>query len=888
MSAAAVLKAASGGASRRLVQTVAIFLVLAASAAAGTLGLTLSTNANAQFLGAFARQHGADLALSIDASKVTAVDLARTRRLPGVTDAAGPYPETYISLAGSGPAASSSAERHGSGIHARTPVTVTPRTPVGRSPQRSSTTTQPSADSGVSGRLIPGGQVNPIAEYPGEGISVAGRASMGGPLDDLILLNGRWATRPGEIVLSHDRPVPAEPGATVTVTSAPGKPKLKVVGIATSVSSADLAWVMPSQLAALRPVNEPALEQMLYTFQRASTPQQIDADVAELQHALPARAVINSVSWLETASKLASIQDINTPFAVAFALIALVLAVLITASVAAAAVVASYRRIGVLKSIGFTPAQIATTYLVQIGIPALAGALAGTLLGNRWVLPLLNGGPGAAAAVPFWINVTVPLALLALTGLAALVPALRAARLSTVQTIVAAQTPRAGHGYAAHRFAGKLAVPRSVSLGLAAAFTRPARSALTLAAVTFGLTAVVLAVGLDSSIAKIDSATTQTLRSVLIGGGVPPHVHTLTPRQQRTIVATLRAQPGTLGYVDEADATASTPGVGPRVPVTAFQGNAAGLGWDITSGTWFTRPGQVVVNTAQPGTAHLAVGQTIHMTRRRQDPHRADHRGGLRPGTAPGGRHSVHQPADPRERRHSPSHHPVRGRRHAREPAELPSIAPASARARLQRQHPQSRIRHRTEPQQPRRGRLRAHRHLADAAADDHHRGTGRSRRAELRADAHPRAYPRPWDIQGTRDDPAANDPHDRLLGRRSRHHRHHHRAAHRDSPPGSRLTRHRQNPGHTHHSRRHARLHHRQPRTTRPRRPWHRPHRRARPSKLGCHLENNNRATRRITSRIRQKRQKAPPDQARAASPIPRSPRPSPSEAAARPRCPL
>ena len=614
MSAAAVLKAASGGASRRLVQTVAIFLVLAASAAAGTLGLTLSTNANAQFLGAFARQHGADLALSIDASKVTAVDLARTRRLPGVTDAAGPYPETYISLAGSGPAASSSAERHGSGIHARTPVTVTPSTPVGRSPQRSSTTTQPSADSGVSGRLIPDGQVNPIAEYPGEGISVAGRASMGGPLDDLILLNGRWATRPGEIVLSHDRPVPAEPGATVTVTSAPGKPKLKVVGIATSVSSADLAWVVPSQLAALRPVNEPALEQMLYTFQRASTPQQIDADVAELQHALPARAVINSVSWLETASKLASIQDINTPFAVAFALIALVLAVLITASVAAAAVVASYRRIGVLKSIGFTPAQIATTYLVQIGIPALAGALAGTLLGNRWVLPLLNGGPGAAAGVPFWINVTVPLALLALTGLAALVPALRAARLSTVQTIVAAQTPRAGHGYAAHRFAGKLAVPRSVSLGLAVAFTRPARSALTLAAVTFGLTAVVLAVGLDSSIAKIDSATTQTLRSVLIGGGVPPHVHTLTPRQQRTIVATLRAQPGTLGYVDEADATASTPGVGPRVPVTAFQGNAAGLGWDITSGTWFTRPGQVVVNTAQPGTAHLAVGQTIHMT----------------------------------------------------------------------------------------------------------------------------------------------------------------------------------------------------------------------------------------------------------------------------------
>ena len=70
-----------------------------------------------------------------------------------------------------------------------------------------------------------------------------------------------------------------------------------------------------------------------------------------------------------------------------FAVIGLVLAVLITASVVSAAVVASYRRIGVLKSIGFTPAQVAAAYLAQIGIPALAGAIAGTVLGNVWVLP---------------------------------------------------------------------------------------------------------------------------------------------------------------------------------------------------------------------------------------------------------------------------------------------------------------------------------------------------------------------------------------------------------------------------------------------------------------------------------------------------------------------
>ena len=96
----AVLTAAKGGAARRLVQTMVIFLVLAAAAAAGTLGLTLATNANAQFLGAFTSQHGAHLAVTVDAAKVTPAQLARTAHLPGVTRAAGPYPETAVFLAG--------------------------------------------------------------------------------------------------------------------------------------------------------------------------------------------------------------------------------------------------------------------------------------------------------------------------------------------------------------------------------------------------------------------------------------------------------------------------------------------------------------------------------------------------------------------------------------------------------------------------------------------------------------------------------------------------------------------------------------------------------------------------------------------------------------------
>jgi hypothetical protein len=112
---------------------------------------------------------------------------------------------------------------------------------------------------------------------------------------------------------------------------------------------------------------------MAYTFRDAATPAQISADLRELRAALPAGAIVTYASWLNTELVWESAGGSVSPFLVAFAAIALVLAVLIVAIVAAAAVAASYRRIGVLKSIGFTPAQVAATYLAQLGIPALAG-----------------------------------------------------------------------------------------------------------------------------------------------------------------------------------------------------------------------------------------------------------------------------------------------------------------------------------------------------------------------------------------------------------------------------------------------------------------------------------------------------------------------------------
>ncbi|HCU92665.1 MAG TPA: hypothetical protein DHU96_07940 [Actinobacteria bacterium] len=78
----------------------------------------------------------------------------------------------------------------------------------------------------------------------------------------------------------------------------------------------------------------------------------------------------------------------------------------------------------------------------QLGISALAGAVAGTALGNVWVLPLIKERSlfKVTAAVPAWITITVPAGMVALAGLAiaaagALGPAIWAATSRTTTAL---------------------------------------------------------------------------------------------------------------------------------------------------------------------------------------------------------------------------------------------------------------------------------------------------------------------------------------------------------------------------------------------------------------------------------------------------------------------
>jgi len=584
-----VTRAAAGGLTRRRVQTTVVGLVLLVSTGACVLALALVADSSTPFDHAFAAQRGAHVLAVVNPARASAADLAATRRLPEVTAAAGPFGE----------------------------VTVTPKF---------------TGPDGAQGQMSP--------------MLVAGRASPGGPVDDLALQSGRWADGPGQLVLASD-PSPGlnvsmPLGTRLTMSGAAGKVTLTIVGIADSVDSSAGGWVLPGEVAKLRAPGTPPAAQIQYRFRDAGSAAAIRADVAAVAGALPAGTVTGTQSYLAIKAQEKSNIAPFVPFVVAFAVLSLVLSTLIVANVVSGAVVAGYRRIGVLKSIGFSPGQVVAAYTGQAMVPAAAGCLGGVVLGNLLAAPVLGQtadvyGVGSLH-VPAWVDLAVPLAMCCLAAISAVLPALRAGRYSAVQAIAAGRAPRAGRGHTAHRVLGRLALPRPVTIGLAAPFARPARTAITLTAVLLGATAVTFAVGLSASLNRVAdglshasaeqvqvfvptggpggvrilkrSATAETAGPVRAGSSAQAKLPT-PAEAERTVTTALRAQPGTLRYVAQASQTISVTGLSQQAGLTAFQGDAAWTGYAMISGHWYTGPGQAVVGTGFLNDTGKSVGDTV-------------------------------------------------------------------------------------------------------------------------------------------------------------------------------------------------------------------------------------------------------------------------------------
>lgn len=546
----AVWVAARGAVRRRRLQTAVIGLVLFVCAATIVIALSQITASANPFASAFGAQDGAHLIAAFDSMRVSDARLRQTARRPGVTAAAGPFAEAVVNVTGS------------AGYHPQGP-----------------------------GPALP----SPVQPGP---LTVVGRAGPGGPVDHLNLWLGHWATAPGQIVVDLPSTYQISPqflGSSLTLS---GGQTLTVVGVAYSVSQSAGGWVAPAGITALHP----DATQMLYRFASAASAAQLKQDLATVTAGLLPGALVSAQSYLTTEQAYASALGIYVPLLLAFGIIALAVAVLIVANVISGAVVSGYRHIGILKATGYTPNQVTAVYLVMIGIPALTGTVLGVAAGTALAVPfagIAEQGLGSQGSVISPLADIITLAgLLTLVALTALGSALRARRLPAARAISAGSTPASGRAVRIQRLLAGTRLPRAVSLGLGLPFARPARTALTLAAMVLGVLTATMCTGLTSTAISYGALEEgHDSYQVTVTTGQPGQNQSPSSPDTEATQALLQSLPGAAHVDASLETSARLVGSTQSVFVNFVRGNI-NLGGPIVKGHWIDGPGQAV---APPG-----------------------------------------------------------------------------------------------------------------------------------------------------------------------------------------------------------------------------------------------------------------------------------------------
>ncbi len=556
----AVITKALADVRRHRLQTLVVFVISGLAMTVGAMGGTLLVQSSSPYDRAFSDLAGPHVVVVFDGRKLAQDQVAATATVPGVTGTAGPWVVASIPF--------------------------------------EKGTTHLSVTSSFNSQTA---------------LTVLGRDSPDGPLDRVDVVRGRWVRSPGEIVVTRtfaDQNSLAL-GDRLTALATPGKPVLTVVGEAVDVDPRpDRAWVWTDQVASLTPVDMPPLYQMSYRFRSASNRGDIRADVSALKAAVPAGAVTAYVSYLDSRDNFNFTTSLVLTFLLAFAAMALTSVAVIVSNVVTGAVLSSYRDIGIVKAIGFTPRQVVGVFVLAMLIPALAAGVIAVPLGALASKPLLDQAaaamslPAPSPVVP-WIDLLALTLGLAVVAAAATLPAWRAGRLSAVAAIVSGTAPSGRWSASLHGRLGWWRLPRSLVMGIGDAFAQPVRGGLTAIAILVGVATLVFASGLYSAIIRFNelfgpaNASARQVTASRFGGFSDANTMTL-----------LQGQPETDAVVGYKQVEGEVPGQPDPIALTVFRGDSTRLGYNLERGRWFAGAGEGVIGSVfNPN--HWVVGQTV-------------------------------------------------------------------------------------------------------------------------------------------------------------------------------------------------------------------------------------------------------------------------------------
>ena len=466
---------------RRRVEAALLLLAIMAATATLTLGLVIRDAASDPYESTREATNGPDVVASVEHSAGLS-GLQELATAPGIIDHSGPYPVTAAELQASG---------RTSDVQA-----------VGRD-AGSASVDQPAV---TQGRWVSDGGVVVEAAFANAFDIRVG---------DLITLDGR----PFEVVgVAVTAAMPPYPAASCLMPCMVGSVPAEELpeGI---LRNPGLVWLTQADVQGLA-TDSGALSYLMNLKL---------AEPSEAQAFVDARLSTNLASpllqaWpqiLDEATELARDAQIVL---VAGAWLLGLLAVASVAVLVGGRMADQTRRVGLLKAVGGTPGLVAAVLLAEYVVVAIVAAVAGLTIGSL-VAPLLTesnaGLIGSVGAPPITIStvgVVIGVAL-AVAGFATFVPALRAARTSTVHALADSARPPQRRGWLI-AISARLPVPLLLALRVAA--RRPRRIVLGTVSIAITVSGMVVALVLNAFLSNqpltcgYNGARAELLREVLL------------------------------------------------------------------------------------------------------------------------------------------------------------------------------------------------------------------------------------------------------------------------------------------------------------------------------------------------------------------------------------
>ena len=431
-----------------------------------------------------------------------------------------------------------------------------------------------------------------------------------------VLSQGRWlaAAAPAGIVLeaSLAQAIHAGDGSVIVLDGLDGNSaRVHVTGVAATSDQGfypdqtpGLVWVRSGLLRQVEPITRHTQEMVGL---RISNPAATGFVVQQIVTQLGSRQVVSVTTWQQVEQSMARRDPLLGLLLALFGLVALGAAVLAIMNATGGRVLLQLQDLAMLKTLGFTPAQIAGTIVAEhaaLGVAGIAVGLAAARVLSAVLLGGLHGVLAAATPVPAAWAALIACGTELAVVLATAVPGWRAGRVSPV-TAVRPPPPR-GRLSRLARAALESRLPPAIVLGARAAFVRRLPAALTIGGLAVPMLMITIGLGFWSTLDNVQQhpADIGLAAALTVSPGAESAAQAWHQvAADREVTAVYRC----------VKVTALLPGETTTITTLGMGTSGRPYPFHVAQGRLYRQPGEAVASQGLLDLSHLRVGDFIRM-----------------------------------------------------------------------------------------------------------------------------------------------------------------------------------------------------------------------------------------------------------------------------------